>query len=86
MTTLDKYGIKVPVSFVLMTETSTERGEALKAYLDGQSYMNLNVLLCAVGGCFEIRVESTVADNVDELKDMTLFILACKTMDALTGD
>lgn len=84
MSTFDKYGIKVPVSFKLTNETSRERGEALKAYLNGQSYLNINVLLCAAGGSFDIIVESVNTDSVEELRDMVMFILTCRTMDALT--
>lgn len=51
--------------------------QPLKSVLQGQSYMNLDVQLCPVGGSFDVKVE-TLNPGVSEaeLTEMVLGILA----------
>lgn len=56
---------------------STVEAAPLIAALQGQSFMNLDVQLCPIGGSFDVHVE-TLDPNVEEaeLTEMVLGILA----------
>lgn len=63
-------------SFSLMRLARREHGEAIKAVLEGESYLNLHVAICPAGGEFEIWVSSPNTASDDDVKEMTLQLLA----------
>ena len=70
---------------MLITLTNVTHPEAaapLVDYLEGKSYMNLEVGLAPAGGSLDVVVETRRPDtSEEELREMVLELLAQKVMD-----
>lgn len=55
-----------------------EDGEKIKARLHGKSYMNFEVLVCPVGGSFEIFVQTDYEESRVEILEFLVGLMACE--------
>ena len=52
--------VSKPVEITLTTCVTSQRAEALKFALEGETYLNLYVNVCPWGGCFNVNVGTLV--------------------------
>jgi len=53
-----------------------ELGQNLVEKLNGQTYMNFEILVCPIGGSYAVMAQSFYDGTVDEILGMFLFVMA----------
>ena len=58
--------------------TKKEQAQRFVKAVDGQTYMNFQVLVCPAGGEFEVIVETAHTDDVAEAQEMLNYLMFCE--------
>ena len=60
-----------------------EAGNKLAEKLNGQTYMNFEILVCPIGGSYAVMAQSFYDGTADEILGMFLFVMATELEELL---
>lgn len=66
----------IQVKLTNVTKKDSPTVDRLRLLLEGKSYMKFRLLVCPVGGSFDVLAETDYDTTKDEVKDFLLFLLA----------
>ena len=64
------------ITTISLGNMTKEAGQVLAAKLNGQTYMNFEILVCPNGGSWTILAQSFYDGTIDEILGMFLFLMA----------